>query len=68
MKVGDRVRLKSGGPVMTVAAVLRGGRVRCVWFALSDPDARGGVFPASGLKMVDPPAPTSKRSRSRDLS
>lgn len=31
LKAGDRVKLKSGGPVMTVA-VTEGPCVRCVWF------------------------------------
>jgi len=32
-KVGDLVQLKSGGPAMTVEAVLLGGALRCQWFS-----------------------------------
>ncbi|MFV0571154.1 MAG: DUF2158 domain-containing protein [Xanthomarina gelatinilytica] len=34
-KKGDLVRLKSGGPVMTVYEVLR-GNVSCTWFDKND--------------------------------
>jgi uncharacterized protein YodC (DUF2158 family) len=37
LKVGDLVRLRSGGPVMTVeeteGAPLQAGQIRCQWFA-----------------------------------
>ena len=35
MRVGDKVRLKAGGPVMTVESVKQtaaGTQVHCVWF------------------------------------
>lgn len=32
LKVGDVVKLKAGGPLMTVTAKLWRGRVRCLWF------------------------------------
>jgi uncharacterized protein YodC (DUF2158 family) len=36
-KVGDTVRLKSGGPVMTVAAFRLNGDVVCRWFDVANP-------------------------------
>jgi uncharacterized protein YodC (DUF2158 family) len=36
-KVGDVVRLKSGGPVMTVAAFRLNGDVVCRWFDVANP-------------------------------
>lgn len=32
-KVGDLVKLRSGGPVMTVSDVIDSDLVRCQWFA-----------------------------------
>lgn len=31
-KPGDRVTVRSGGPIMTVAKIVNDGLVRCVWF------------------------------------
>lgn len=35
-QVGDVVRLKSGGPRMTVVAKMEGGQLDCQWFSMSD--------------------------------
>lgn len=32
LNVGDKVKLKSGGPKMTVTQVYPEGRVECTWF------------------------------------
>jgi uncharacterized protein YodC (DUF2158 family) len=56
LRIGDVVRLKSGGPSMTVVAL--GGRaepgvVDCVWFDRGD--ARQlAAFPPLALRPVDP--------------
>jgi uncharacterized protein YodC (DUF2158 family) len=53
MKAGDKVRLKSGGPLMTVVAVNQtpdGGRVIvCVWFD-HDHNEKRGQYPESALE------------------
>jgi uncharacterized protein YodC (DUF2158 family) len=55
-KVGDVVRLKSGGPAMTIASIDREGPVRCycVWFVvqangLPDGKPETGSFAADTL-------------------
>lgn len=35
-KVGDTVKLKSGGPLMTVAILQTDGNIYCMWFATAD--------------------------------
>ncbi len=49
-KVGEKVTLKSGGPVMTVAQVgFADSGVRCVWFVDGDKQQEG-FFPAAALE------------------
>ncbi|MGJ7533937.1 MULTISPECIES: YodC family protein [unclassified Variovorax] len=50
-KVGDRVELKSGGPVMTVSNLNNNGTVHCIWFATVDASTPSGFsFHAETLK------------------
>ncbi|MBI6887208.1 YodC family protein [Pseudomonas putida] len=50
-KVGDLVRIKSGGPVMTVQAVLKSSNLfDCQWFAGKKLEV--GRFPADSLVPV----------------
>lgn len=58
-KVGDIVKLKSGGPNMTVNEILINhttdlptGKYRCQWFAGKKLDT--GLFPVESLEPVQP--------------
>jgi uncharacterized protein YodC (DUF2158 family) len=57
-KVGDLVRLKSGGPVMTVASV--GQSVHCQWFAGAKLEK--GFFDAESLENAPAKQPTKEKS------
>ena len=50
-KPGDVVQLNSGGPKMTVVAVLSDKTMRCVWFS-DDGRADGGLFPQIALRVA----------------
>jgi len=53
-KKGDTVRLKSGGPVMTIGGQEHGGsRVMCEWF--DDGTAKHEFFYPEQLKSANPP-------------
>jgi uncharacterized protein YodC (DUF2158 family) len=50
-KVGDTVELKSGGPVMTVTAFVKGSAsVRCAWFTPDNTQTKVQDFPPEALK------------------
>jgi uncharacterized protein YodC (DUF2158 family) len=49
-KVGDTVRLKSGGPLMTVVE-LEGERAKCQWFDENKP--MGQFFVIASLEVED---------------
>lgn len=54
-KIGDVVRLKSGGPSMTVAAVgvgIMGDEIYCAWFEGKKKHAES--FPPGALEAVGP--------------
>ena len=51
LKAGDTVRLRSGGPLMTVV-LLVGDAVRCAWF--QGKENREGSFPAAALDREEP--------------
>ena len=56
MNVGDIVRLKSGGPVMTVDSVDQGkAEARCVWMKDETPMERR--FSIAALEAAKPPDP-----------
>jgi uncharacterized protein YodC (DUF2158 family) len=61
LKVGDLVKLKSGGPVMTVVDV-DGDEVTCVWFPSDDHrKLREDDFNDATLEKVEGPAPQASR-------
>lgn len=51
-KTGDTVKLKSGGPVMTVDGAA-GERVTCYWFA--DKQPQNAQFKPAMLEAAQPP-------------
>ena len=48
LKVGDRVVLKAGGPVLCVAKI-DGDHIECIWFD-DDADLQSSTFPKETLK------------------
>jgi uncharacterized protein YodC (DUF2158 family) len=53
MRVGDKVRLKAGGPLMTVESVKEtsaGTQVHCVWFD-HDHNERRAQYPEAALEV-----------------
>lgn len=56
IEVGSVVRLKSGGPKMTVIGVYPGGSVICVWIDLDTIRRTAlceGKFPMEGLRLLE---------------
>lgn len=49
--VGDKVRLNSGGPTMTVSKVCESGNLECMWFG-DTKDVSVGHFPLECLTIV----------------
>ena len=59
--IGDLVELKSGGPVMTVYSVSRGGdHVTCEWFAGAKLEE--GHFAMAMLQPGKPKTPAAKKA------
>lgn len=54
-QVGDVVRLKSGGPLMTVQQATYADNIMCTWFGESNKRMSEGFHPRT-LKMVGPEA------------
>ena len=49
-KIGDKVQLKSGGPIMTIVFFDGKGLLKCSWFTHDD-EVREGIFPLGSLKL-----------------
>jgi uncharacterized protein YodC (DUF2158 family) len=52
IKTGDTVRLKSGGPVMTLGAKMDVGGYQCLWF--SGNELMKGLFRLEQLEKAEP--------------
>jgi len=52
-KTGDKVQLKSGGPIMTVNNIGKNGEIYCLWFAGDKYEK--GHFPPGSLQLVVKP-------------
>ncbi len=64
IKPGDRVRMRSGGPLMTVHAV-NGDNIDCQWFT-QDAELRSATFPTYMLTIIEGAADEAgRRSRTR---
>ncbi len=50
-KVGDKVQLKSGGPVMTVHSLHDDGRIFCIWFSDKGNDPKSYSFQPETLQI-----------------
>lgn len=51
LKVGDVVKLNSGGPKMCLEEI-NGAQAACVWY--SEPEFKRSKFPVSDLRLADP--------------
>ena len=51
LKIGDIVELNSGGPKMTIVAILPSRNFQCAWF-LKDGDVRDAAFSPEPLKKL----------------
>jgi uncharacterized protein YodC (DUF2158 family) len=53
IKAGDVVRLKSGGPLMTVDKIVSGDSARCDWFDDKHKQC-GAIFPLHSMEIYEP--------------
>lgn len=51
LKIGDLVKLKSGGPAMTVNNIQENGQIYCQWFVRKE--AREEYFSPNALQLVE---------------
>lgn len=65
--VGDRVFLKSGGPIMTVLEYTPDGRVKAAWWLASKSEYKSGAFPEGALCLFAPESKHVTHMRLRDV-
>ena len=53
-KLGDTVRLRSGGPIMTINAKMSGGDWRCQWFSGGGNKLEHADFADEALEAANP--------------
>jgi len=52
LKIGDVVKLKSGGPKMTVKYIEKDGQIYCQWFAGEYDKVHYDSFPSGSLQLI----------------
>jgi uncharacterized protein YodC (DUF2158 family) len=52
MKIGDRVRLRSGGPLMTITGLLSDETVNAAWFTAAG-EIRESLFLMATLQVIE---------------
>ena len=62
-KIGDIVRLKSGGPAMTAQKV-DGGKATCIWF--KDDRLKTAIFRKDTIELVNPIVKADKDATNKD--
>ncbi len=65
LKIGDRVRLKSGGPVMSIENTTRYGFL-CKWFV--GKESKSDIFSPNILEMYSGPNPMPERYQTKSGS
>jgi uncharacterized protein YodC (DUF2158 family) len=67
LKLGDRVRMRSGGPLMTVHSI-NGDNIDCQWFTLKG-ELQSATFPFYMLTIIEGAADdASKKGGARQKS
>jgi uncharacterized protein YodC (DUF2158 family) len=67
LKLGDRVRMRSGGPLMTVHSI-NGDNIDCQWFTLQG-ELQSATFPFYMLTIIEGAADdASKKGGARQKS
>jgi uncharacterized protein YodC (DUF2158 family) len=68
MKIGDVVRLKSGGPAMVVGKLGPEGAFECLYYFPGDGLVKGGMFPEHVLEPLEKTGTARKKTATRRRS